>query len=448
MTESVRLPRFLAEMGHPINRGKLWQGVTSGYALAALFAVLAVVAPVLELVPFRWELFALVGLKLTTNTATWIALRTGRMPLAASALNVVSDVVCMTGAIYFTGGQLSPLFAIYAIEITVLALLSNLGVTVLAASLIMVSYGSMALLTHAGVIVAYPPPAASPEQVTLSYLVTDLAFAALVVGVPTFFTAKILTILYDKQRALEKKTEELVEAQREKAQFMANVTHELRTPIHGICGLSQLVESGVYGVVTEKQREAHVQIERSAMSLLGLIDDLLHIMRADAERAAFRPTEIHVTDVLEAVAASARHMSGTRDLTIDLDEQDDLPLVVSDRARLTQVILNLVTNAVKFTPDGGRIVLRARRDGADAIAIEVEDTGVGIAAEEIERVFEPFHQADGTIERGYGGVGLGLSVARRLIGLLGGSLSVESTPGVGTTFTVRVPVAHVAQSAA
>jgi signal transduction histidine kinase len=184
------------------------------------------------------------------------------------------------------------------------------------------------------------------------------------------------------------------------------------------------------------------------MSLLGLIDDLLHIMRADAERAAFRPTEIHVTDVLEAVAASARHMSGTRDLTIDLDEQDDLPLVVSDRARLTQVILNLVTNAVKFTPDGGRIVLRARRDGADAIAIEVEDTGVGIAAEEIERVFEPFHQADGTIERGYGGVGLGLSVARRLIGLLGGSLSVESTPGVGTTFTVRVPVAHAAQSAA
>jgi signal transduction histidine kinase len=298
-------------------------------------------------------------------------------------------------------------------------------------------YAAMALLTHYGVLPFVPPPSMAMGGASPGYIVAAVFYAALVVGVPTFFTAAILKILREKERALEARTHELIEAQRLRSQLMANVTHELRTPIQGVMGLGDLVASGIYGPVTEQQKEALVGVKRSAKSLLGLIDDLLELSRAEAGRQAFRPSMVDLSDVLPTVVASARWMAGTKPLTIELELEPDLPEVVSDRGKLNQIVINLLANAVKFTPDGGTIRVSAHRD-RERVAIEVTDSGIGIAEEDREKIFEAFRQLDGSPERLYGGVGLGLTVVRHLAGMIGAEVTVASDLGKGSTFTVRL----------
>ena len=435
----MRYPAFVAEMALPSSRWKLEYAVRSGYSLTLLFAILAIVGPLLGLVPFRIEFYALVALKLASNTLAWLSLRTERGLIELGGTNVVVDVVCMTGAIHYTGGILSPLLPIYAIEITVIALLTNLSITLLVAGLILGCYGSMAVGVHVGLFAHVPPPRALIEGVDTAYLVTGLAFAALVVCAPTFFVAEILGVLRAKERALQKRTEELVEASRQKAQFLANVTHELRTPIHGICGLSDLVESGIYGEVTPRQREAHAEIKHSARSLLALIDDLIEISRADSGKLEYRPSDVDLAELLPTVLSTARWMKGTRELELRLEAGDALPVVRTDRSKLAQVLVNLVANAVKFTPDGGTVILSANAAG-ERVELAVSDTGTGIPEAELANIFEPFRQLDASSEREYGGVGLGLAVVRRLADLLGADVSVESEPGRGSTFRVSLPI--------
>ncbi len=438
----MRYPGFIAEMGLPHNRDKLEFGVFSGYGLTALFAILALVGPALELVPQRSEFWILVVLKLCANTLAWLGLRTNRGALELGGLNVLADVVCMTGAIHFTGGVLSPLLAVYAIEITVIALLTNFGVTVMVGSLIAAAYALSTLGTYFGLFAPIPPPRAMTEGVTLEYLATALSFTAFVIAVPTFIVARMVGKLRQNERALAERNAELVEAGRQKSQFLANVTHELRTPIHGICGLSDLVESGVYGAVTERQRQAHEDIKRSARSLLALIDDLLELVRGDAGKLELNATQVNARELLDGALASMRWVKGTRELELVLDASADLPPLTTDRAKLTQIVVNLLANAIKFTPDGGTITLGARSEG-NALEISVSDTGRGMAPDEIPNIFQAFRQIDGSAEREYGGVGLGLAVVERLASVIGAELSVESELGKGSTFRVRVPVARV-----
>jgi signal transduction histidine kinase len=293
---------------------------------------------------------------------------------------------------------------------------------------------------HTGVLAALPPPVVTSGGITRSYVAIDLVYAFFVLAVPTFFTASILAQLRKKQRDLEARTEALIEAGKQKSQFMANITHELRTPIHGICGLSDLVEGGIYGPVTDKQREATRGIKRSARSLLQLIDDLLELSRADAGKLAFRPDDVDVREVVEQVVASVRWMQGTKAVSIETELADDVPHVFTDSRKLGQIVLNLLSNAVKFTGEDGRIVVRARRDGDAAVALEVEDTGIGIPESEQGRIFEEFRQVDGSAERRFGGIGLGLALVKRLADAMHATVSLKSEEGVGSTFTVVVPV--------
>lgn len=441
----MRVPGFIAEMGAPAQRGRLHTSVKTGYLTCLALLALAVLAHVLGILPFRAVILLPVFVKLGTNTAAWLALRLDRGVIWTTTLNVSTDMFAMTAAIYFTGGELSPLFPIYLIEITVVALLGNLGATVMAAVGAIGMYATMSLLVHAGVLPVWQPPVMLTHGLTANYVALDLAYAALLLGVPAYYAARILQALRDKQQALELRTEQLMEAGRQKSQFMANVTHELRTPIHGICGLTDLVESGVYGAVTPKQRDAQQAIRRSARSLLALIDDLLEVSRGDAGKIDPQPMAVHVGDLITTVVAAARWMVGTKDLAVETDVAEDLPDVQTDPRALRQVVLNLLSNAAKFTPEGGRIVVRAKRQerggqGA-AVRIEVEDSGIGIAAEDQERIFEEFRQLDGSAERAYGGVGLGLSVVRRLVDAVGATVDVKSEPGKGATFGVVLPVA-------
>ena len=433
-------PAFLAEVALPQNRKNLRFSIVTGYGTALVFGLLAFAAHGFGLLPFVWPLYALVAFKIFTNTLAYLSLHYNALVMELVGLNTIADLLTMTGAVYFTGGPESPLFAIYGIEISVIALLSNRGVTILVGAVAITLYGSMVILVRSGAIPAIPTPAATVGGITGGYVFMDLLLIAVVLGVPMFYTAAILQALRDKGRELEERNHELVEAGKHKSQFMANVTHELRTPIHGICGLSDLVSAGIYGPVTEKQRDAHQKIKRSAQSLLGLIDDLLQLARSDAGKITYTVSSVVVAELLPSVVANVRWMQGTKQQKIELDMEADLPPLFTDRGKLTQILINLLANAVKFTPDGGLITLRARKSGADALMFVVEDSGVGIPKAEIGRIFEAFHQVDATAEREYGGAGLGLSLVLKLVEVMGGEVNVSSVEGEGSTFTVTLPL--------
>jgi signal transduction histidine kinase len=426
-------------MGSPVHRQKLVSGIWSGYAIAIGFGVLAVAMPAFELIPWRWVYFALVASKLATNSVAWLALVKQRAVLVAQAVNTTADVVLLTAAIYYTGGPSSPLLASYVIVISVLSLLANLGVTILMVLVVLVSFSTMMVLMAVGVLPPQPVPGSPGQVPSIGYVFTAIGLCAIVVGIPAFFSAATLRVLRAREAALETRTAQLIQAATQRSQFVASMTHELRTPIHGVQGLSDVIAAGVYGPVTDKQKDACASIKRSAQSLLSLIDDLLALTRAEAGKIDARPGTVEIPDLVERVTASVSWMVGTKNLGLDADIEPDLPTVQSDERWLAHVLVNLVSNAVKFTPEGGRVTVRASCRGA-AVALDVIDTGIGIAPEERAAIFEPFCQAERGDAKGYGGVGLGLALVARLTALLGATVELESVVGKGSTFRVIVPL--------
>jgi signal transduction histidine kinase len=443
----LKLPGFVAEMALPANRPKLWFGIWSGFAIAVGFGVLAFAAAVFDLTPWRWAYVELVSVKLLTNALAWLALRNDKLVMETQGLNTTADVVLLTAAIYFTGGPYSPLIATYVIIVAVLSLLSNLGVTVMMAALIVVLFAAMVIGMTLGILPATPVPGAPGHVPSPGYAATSIAYCALVVGVPAWFSSATLRLLRGKERDLEARTAQLIQANTQRSQFVASMTHELRTPIHGVQGLADVIAAGVYGPVTDKQKDACASIKRSAQSLLGLVDDVLNLARAEAGSIEAKPTALDVAELVERVTASVSWMVGTKKIMLEAEVERDLAFVNSDSRWLAHVLVNLVSNAVKFTPEGGRVLVRARagRPGArgkendEAIVLEVSDTGVGISAADRERIFEPFRQIDGGDERVFGGVGLGLALVARLTDLLACDVELDSEVGKGSTFRVIVP---------
>ncbi len=438
----MKYPAFLAEMIAPANRPKLRFGIASGFAIAIGFGILASAAAFFELTPWRWAFLFLVSAKVLTNALAWLGLVRDRFVLATQALNTISDVLLLTAAIYFTGGPYSPLLATYVIIIAVLALLSNQGVTVLMAGFIVVSFATMLILIKAGVLPPTPVPGAPGRVPSIGYTVTAIVYCALVIGVPAFFSSATMRSLRGKERDLEAKTAQLIHANTQRSQFVASMTHELRTPIHGVQGLADVIAAGVYGPVTDKQKEACASIKRSAQSLLSLVDDVLNLARADANKIEARPSSIDVAALVERVIASVSWMIGTKRIALEAEVDPELPFVQSDDRWLAHVLVNLVSNSVKFTPEGGTVVVRAyERRERDAVVLEVQDTGIGIAKSDRERIFEPFRQGDDRSDtKGYGGVGLGLALVARLTDLLGAQVELDSDVGKGSTFRVVVPL--------
>ena len=435
----VNRRRFFDELASLRNPKTLMLGVVSGYALTACFAVLTAVAVSTGALRWHWAFGAMLGLKLVTNTLALIGLRTDRFALQLGGINVAVDAVVMTGAIWATGDSASPLVAIYTIEVTVLALLTNLTTTVLMGAFCLVLFVAMGLLSAHGVLPQFPTPAEWAGR-DGTYLALSFGFVAFVIGAPTFYTAGILRKLRENEQRLESRTHELVDAGKQKAQFMANITHELRTPLQGILGLSDLVAKGIYGEPTEKQRVAMAEVKTSARALMKLIDDLLQLARLDAGNRSVSLASVDLGELLPTAVANAQWILAGKQLRIDLDLMP-LPSIITDRAKLNQVVLNLLSNAVKFTPDPGSIIVRARTSmSGDGIEIAVEDTGIGIAPADLERVFDEFHQVDGSSSRDHGGVGLGLSLVRRLLVELSGTISVTSELGRGSTFVVSLPL--------
>lgn len=230
----------------------------------------------------------------------------------------------------------------------------------------------------------------------------------------------------------------LEQASAAKSQFLANMSHELRTPLNAILGYTSMLTQGVYGSVDEAKRRSLERVDANARHLLAIINDLLDIARIEAGRMpmAIEPTSI--ADVLTEVATELEPIFARSGLDVSVEASADLPAISTDRKKVKQIVVNLVANAVKFTPQGS-VQVRASRDG-DGLSIAVTDTGIGIAREHIERIFEDFRQVDPSPTRRYGGTGLGLAICRRLATMLAGRITVESRLGRGSTFALHLPI--------
>jgi signal transduction histidine kinase len=241
------------------------------------------------------------------------------------------------------------------------------------------------------------------------------------------------------ERALRERNEALETADRLKSEFIANVSYELRTPLNAIIGFAEILANQYFGPLSERQLDYSRGILDSSHRLMTLINDILDLATIEAGYMALETDRIEVCDVLEAVAALTRERARSQDLSLTVSCKADIGAIEADERRLKQALFNLVSNAIKFTPAGGSIILEARVDGqADGdLILGVSDTGVGIATDDQERVFEKFERANPHARES--GAGLGLSLVKSLIELHGGSVTIESAKGVGTTIACRLP---------
>jgi len=238
--------------------------------------------------------------------------------------------------------------------------------------------------------------------------------------------------------------EELRKASRLKSEFLANMSHELRTPLNSIIGFTRIVARKTDGVIDSAQTENLKKVLHSANLLLDQINEILDLAKIEAGRVTISRESFEIEPFLKELAGTVKPLVEAGGNSLTLDFASDLGVATTDRGKLRQIVLNLLSNASKFTK-GGRLWLRCRRAAQGRLRIEVEDTGIGIAADQLDIIFEEFRQADGSTSREYGGTGLGLSIAKRLTEMLGGRVEVRSTPSIGSMFAIELPIKPLAE---
>jgi PAS domain S-box-containing protein len=226
-------------------------------------------------------------------------------------------------------------------------------------------------------------------------------------------------------------------ASQAKSQFLATMSHELRTPLTGVIGFTDLLESAILGPVNAAQQDALGRIRASSWHLVSIIDEILTLSRAEAGKEEVRRQEADLAEIAREVVQVLERQAGERGLVLTMEGADDPLPVSTDTGKVRQILLNLVGNAVKYTDHGSVTVSIDSGDGG--VDVHVRDTGRGIAEADRERVFEPFTQADSSHTRATGGAGLGLAISRKLARLLGGDVTLKSTLGAGSTFTLHLP---------
>ncbi len=259
------------------------------------------------------------------------------------------------------------------------------------------------------------------------------------VGVLAQSFNKMADNLQESQSSLRQANLNLLEANRLKSEFLSVMSHELRTPLNAIIGFSEVLMDQDRGVLTERQQKFLTNIENSGRHLLQLVNDILDLSAVGSDSPELNREDVSIPQLMEDVRKLGHPFAAQRRIRLETERTDLIPLIQADAAKIKRVLYNLVSNAIKFTPEGGRVGLSAQvRDGM--VEISVSDNGIGISAEDQQKIFGEFEQVESTKARRFEGTGVGLALAKRLVELHGGSIRVESELGEGSRFTFTLPV--------
>jgi signal transduction histidine kinase/ActR/RegA family two-component response regulator len=244
----------------------------------------------------------------------------------------------------------------------------------------------------------------------------------------------------DRTAALNRTNAELEHANRTKDEFLANMSHELRTPLNSILGLSESLLEQRRDPLTDYQQKSLQIIESSGRHLLELINDILDLSKIEAGKFDYYPQSVEVDALCRSSLAFVKSQAAKKSITINYNNEKSVANIFADPRRLKQILVNLLTNAVKFTPEGGQVAMQAQVDEEqDLVEFSVTDNGIGIAVQDVKLLFQPFVQVDSKLNRQFEGTGLGLALVQKLTDLHGGSVRVESEVGMGSRFTVSLP---------
>ncbi len=286
----------------------------------------------------------------------------------------------------------------------------------------------------------------SPMQTAAFVLLPMGNFIGLALGVVWYVLAAVSKELVEQRAALQAAKDEAERANQVKSRFLANMSHELRTPLNAIIGFSEIIKDSLMGPVKPIYADYARDIMNAGQHLLGIINHVLDISKIEAGKTDLRDEPIDLAMLVNESIAALRMAAAERRIDLIAEIPSGVPLIRGDRLRLRQVLINLVSNAVKFT-ESGRVTVAVAFDSAEGFRVTVADTGIGMSTDEIQRALEPFGQIDSAIAKQHAGTGLGLPLAKSLVALHGGRLDIASTKGVGTRMTVHLPAYRAIWSA-
>ncbi len=346
---------------------------------------------------------------------------------AAMALVVVAQTL-LTVILWVTGGLVATLSVAYLATSPLIAL-ALLGRREARASMVLVMV-ALTVVLACELVPGLPSPPPKPEDTPARIYVAEVLFVAFV-GLLSVFHAHLNARQHE---ALEEARNEAQRANRAKSAFLANMSHELRTPMNGVLGLTRVLLLDER--LAAEHRDTLEVVQTSGTTLVDLLNDILDLSKIESGRLELERVPLDPVDLVNQISQLIEPAAREKGLEFSVETSGVGP-ILADPTRLRQVLMNLVGNAVKFT-SAGSVFLRLR-PGPDTLRIEVQDTGIGISADVRDAIFEPFSQADVSTTRRFGGTGLGLTISRHLVALMGGSLEVDSRPGEGSTFGFTIP---------